>query len=147
ASLSLPHKARGFQSFLFVFIAGCRCSGSGQGCRMRLVRPVAVFCLLCASVCAQTAGTSSSSSSTGQSGQSGSSSSSQTTTDPNQQPTSPLQETPKEQLPQDTNKPKAASFDTTGGGSGQDQILGEVRLMTRYTELGGDTTRSFREQG
>lgn len=103
---------------------------------------MAILCLLCACIHAQTAGTSSSANSSDSSSQSQTSSA-----DPSQQPTSPLQEAPKEQLPQDVNKPKAASFDTAGGSVGQDQILGEIRLMTRYTELNGDTTRSFRDQG
>ena len=38
-----------------------------------------------------------------------------------------------------------SQFETTG--VGQDQSLGEIRLMGRYTEVNGDQTRSFRDPG
>ncbi len=48
--------------------------------------------------------------------------------------------------PAETNKPQASTFDTGSLGSGgKDQSLGEVKLMTRNTQLNGDRTRSFRE--
>lgn len=73
--------------------------------------------------------------------------SSTTSNDPNQTPTSPLEE-PVKPTEADENKTKASTFDITGaGGSSQDQQLGEIRLMTRYTQLGGDVTRSFRQEG
>ncbi|HYN16105.1 MAG TPA: hypothetical protein VES66_10010, partial [Terriglobales bacterium] len=59
-----------------------------------------------------------------------------------QQPQNPLQEAPK---PADQpQKPSAATFELGGAASaGKDQELGEVRLMTRYTQLNGDETKSF----
>jgi hypothetical protein len=67
--------------------------------------------------------------------------------DPNQQPTSPLQE-PVKPTDAELNKPKASNFDISGAGiNGQDQQLGEIRLMDRYTELNGKTDSSFRIPG
>jgi hypothetical protein len=63
-----------------------------------------------------------------------------------QQPTNPLQE-PVKPPETETSKPKAAEFNVSGVSGAEDQTLGEVKLMTRYTELGGDTTRSFRVPG
>ena len=63
-------------------------------------------------------------------------------------PTNPLQtaEPPK---PTDTNTTNAKS--TFSGGEstneGKDQILGELRLMQRYSQINGDQTRSFRVPG
>jgi len=46
------------------------------------------------------------------------------------------------------NKPKAAKFDIgSGGNTGEDQQLGEIRLMNRYTEVNGKTDSSFRVPG
>ena len=59
-----------------------------------------------------------------------------------QQQQNPLQEAPK---PADQpQKPSASTFELGGAASaGKDQELGEVRLMTRYTQLHGDQTKSF----
>jgi hypothetical protein len=68
-----------------------------------------------------------------------------------QQPVSPLQEQPTgiaaEQKAQVDNQRSGqlSQFETSG--SGQDQALGEIRLMGRYTEVNGDHTRSFRDPG
>jgi hypothetical protein len=62
-----------------------------------------------------------------------------------QPPTSPLQEPPKP-TEADVAKPQAQKFDP-GSASGEDKQIGELKLMTRSTELGGDTTRSFRVPG
>jgi hypothetical protein len=41
-----------------------------------------------------------------------------------------------------------SSFDVSGSTtSGQDTVLGEVRLMTRYTQIGGDASKSFHVAG
>ncbi|MBV9072734.1 MAG: hypothetical protein JOZ10_03800, partial [Acidobacteria bacterium] len=45
-------------------------------------------------------------------------------------------------------KPQAATFDIgSAGNGGQDQVVGEVRLMSGYSEIGGDPTRSFHTPG
>jgi len=68
-------------------------------------------------------------------------------TAPGQQPQNPLQE-PAKPSEAEANKPKAATFEVgQAATAGQDQDLGEIRLMTRYTEIGGDLTRSFRVKG
>ena len=70
---------------------------------------------------------------------------------PGSVPVSPLSTVPataQNAQQQDDSKSKT-TFDTaaaTGGGN-QDQTLGEVRLMTRYTEVGGDQARSFKVPG
>ncbi len=75
-----------------------------------------------------------------------SNSSSQTSAQ-DQKPASPLEE-PKKPTEAEQNKPKASTFDiNTAAGAPKDQDIGEIRLMTRYTELGGDTSRSFRIDG
>ena len=59
-----------------------------------------------------------------------------------QQPQNPLQEPPKQtdQPP----KPSASTFELGNApAAGKDQELGEVRLMTRYTQLNGDESKSF----
>jgi hypothetical protein len=67
--------------------------------------------------------------------------------DPNQPPQSPLQE-PTKPTEAQLNRPKAATFDVgDAAGTAQNQQLGEVRGMSRYTEVNGDRTRSFREPG
>jgi hypothetical protein len=69
-----------------------------------------------------------------------------------QQPTSPLQDQPTgiaaEQQAQQTQQKSGqlATFETPSGVQ-QDQELGEIRLMSRYTEIGGDPTRSFLDPG
>ncbi len=61
-------------------------------------------------------------------------------------PQNPLQEPPKQTEP--PQKPSAATFELGGAaGAGKDQELGEVRLMTRYTQLHGDVSKSFYVQG
>jgi hypothetical protein len=68
-------------------------------------------------------------------------------TDPNQQPTSPLQE-PVKPTEAELNKPKSSTFDIGSGSSSvEDQQLGEIRLMNRYTEVNGKTDSSFRVPG
>jgi hypothetical protein len=63
------------------------------------------------------------------------------------QPVSPLEE-PKKPSESDQAKPQASTFDLGGSANtGQDQQVGEIRLMDRYTQLNGDPTRSFRESG
>ncbi len=60
-----------------------------------------------------------------------------------QQPQNPLQTQPATQ-PEQPPKPSASTFELgNAAGAGQDQELGEVRLMTRYTQLNGDVTKSF----
>src|SRR5687768_13499786 len=67
-----------------------------------------------------------------------------TSTAPNQTPVSPLEE-PKKPSEAEQNAPQAAKFDIGDrGASNEDQQLGELRLTTRWTEVGGDHTRSFR---
>ena len=63
-------------------------------------------------------------------------------------PTNPLQtsEPPK---PTDTNTTNAKATFSGGESSttGKNQLLGEVRLMQRYSQINGDQTRSFRVPG
>lgn len=69
---------------------------------------------------------------------------SQNPSDPDQPPVNPLSE-PQKPTEAEQNKPKAANFDIGDrGSSSEDQQLGELRLTTRWTEVGGDPTRSFR---
>jgi len=44
-------------------------------------------------------------------------------------------------------KAQASTFDAGGEGAGQNQSLGEIRFMTRYTQINGDETRSFHVPG
>lgn len=78
-----------------------------------------------------------------------SSSSTSTGTDPqnpNQPQQNPIDE-PKKQA-DDKRAPAQSSFNMGDAASaGEDQLLGEVRLMTRNTEIGGDQTRSFMTDG
>lgn len=81
--------------------------------------------------------------------QSSSSSSTSTSTEqqPGQTPTSPLEE-PKKPTEAEENKPKQSTFDLGGADTAsQDQLIGEIKLMGRVTEINGDFTRSFREGG
>ena len=48
---------------------------------------------------------------------------------------------------QDQQKTGQLTQFETPAGTQQDQELGEIRLMSRYTEVGGDKTRSFRDPG
>jgi len=59
-----------------------------------------------------------------------------------QPPQNPLQ-TPPTTTPEQP-KPSAATFELgSAASSGKDQELGELRLMTRYTQIHGDETKSF----
>src|ERR1700758_4549798 len=63
-----------------------------------------------------------------------------------QQPQNPLQEPPKttDQAP----KASPATFELGGAANaGKDQELGELRLMTRDTQINGDQTKSFYVKG
>ena len=72
-----------------------------------------------------------------------SSSSSTTDSGQPQQPQNPLQTAPTTQTEQPP-KPPGATFELGSAASGgKDQELGEVRLMTRYTQIGGDESKSF----
>src|SRR5689334_10640925 len=68
---------------------------------------------------------------------------------PQQIPQSPLQDQPtgiaaEQKAQADAQRSgQLSQFETTG--VGQDQSLGEIRLMGRYTEVNGDQTRSFRD--
>lgn len=69
-----------------------------------------------------------------------------------QQPTSPLQDQPtgiaaEQQAQQQSQKSGQLTQFETPGGAQQDQSLGEIRLMTRYTQINGDPTRSFLDPG
>ncbi|MGZ4788666.1 MAG: hypothetical protein ACXVZX_09100 [Terriglobales bacterium] len=70
----------------------------------------------------------------------------------NQPPPSPLQDQPtgiaaEQKAQQDQQKTGQLSTFETPTTTQQDQALGEIRLMSRYTEVGGDRTRSFRDPG
>ena len=70
----------------------------------------------------------------------------------NQPPPSPLQDQPtgiaaEQKVQQDQQKTGQLSTFETPSATQQDQGLGEIRLMSRYTEVGGDQTRSFRDPG
>ena len=80
----------------------------------------------------------------------------QNPTQPGQAPPSPMSEQPNLQQQEqkkesDSQKSQAGNFDVTGATSGeQDQQLGEIRLMSRYTQVGGGPqgqTRSFHIPG
>jgi hypothetical protein len=75
---------------------------------------------------------------------------------PGQTPQSPLADQPTSQQQQqqaqtEAQKPKAATFDVSGATTGeQDQELGEIRMMTRYSQVGGGPqgrVRSFHNEG
>lgn len=66
---------------------------------------------------------------------------------PNQPLQNPLQE-PVKPVEAQPNQRKTSTFDVGDGvGQGESQSLGELRLMTRNTEVGGDRTRSFLDPG
>ena len=51
---------------------------------------------------------------------------------------------PSSQPEQQPPKPSPSTFELGNAVSaGKDQELGEVRMMTRYTQTGGDATKSF----
>jgi hypothetical protein len=104
---------------------------------MRLLRILFCSVLLASAALAQS------------SGQSNSQSTSTAPQDPNTPPQNPLEEPKKVDPEQEANKPKPSTFDLGRGDTskGQDQTLGEIRLMTRSTDIGGDTTRSFKSSG
>lgn len=99
---------------------------------MRVLKSVLTVMFLASLVTAQTPSTS------------GSATSTSGTQSPNQAPTNPLEEQ-KKPTEAELNSPQAAKFDIGDrGASNEDQQLGEIRLTTRWTEVGGDPTRSFR---
>jgi len=104
----------------------------GDRCRMRVLAVLGCSVLFGAMVAAQNPPSTAPPTSAGDTGQ-------QQT---QQQPDNPLQQTPK---PTDqVQKPSPATFELGGApGAGKDQELGEVRLMTRYTQINGDETKSF----
>jgi hypothetical protein len=62
-------------------------------------------------------------------------------------PQNPLEE-PKKPSDEELKKPTTSAFELgSAGNSTQDQTLGEIRLMTRYSEINGDQTRSFHVPG
>ncbi|MGE5726527.1 MAG: hypothetical protein ACM34G_15200, partial [Acidobacteriota bacterium] len=66
-----------------------------------------------------------------------------------QAPPNPLQE-PQKPAEGEAKRPAAggpASFDPGTGVTAEDQNIGEIRLMSRYTQLNGDVSRSFRVPG
>jgi hypothetical protein len=63
----------------------------------------------------------------------------------NQLPAGPLEE-PKKPAATEGARPAPAQFEVNAR-TGQDQQVGEIKLMTRYTELNGDSARSFRVPG
>ncbi len=96
---------------------------------MRIQATLLVFLLFAASLAAQTPPATTPTSS------------SQTT---GQTPANPLEE-PKKPTEAEQNKPQGSTFNVAEqGASGQDQQLGEIRLTTRWSEVGGDQSRSFR---
>jgi len=75
-----------------------------------------------------------------------------TQSQPQAQPVNPLQDTGQTQPAATQDKANTnTTFDpgTSGGNAmdSQDQQLGEIRLMTRYSQVGGDQTRSFKVPG
>lgn len=73
---------------------------------------------------------------------------------PGQPPQSPLQEPSKDQQQQqaaEAQRGKPSGFDVGAAGSGtEDQELGEMRMMTRYSQIGGQAqgrARSFHQEG
>lgn len=107
---------------------------------MRLFR--LVFCLLAMTALAAAQSTSSTSSTTDNG---------QNSAQPGQAPQSPLAEQPnlqqqEQQKEVNSQKSQTSTFDVSGATGDQDQELGEIRLMTRYTQIGGDPqgqARSF----
>jgi len=84
--------------------------------------------------------------------QSNSSSSQQSQNSSQAQQQSPLQDQPtgiaaEQQAQQNQQKSGQLTTFETPSGNQQDQELGEIKLMSRYTEIGGDPTRSFLDPG
>jgi hypothetical protein len=109
---------------------------------------IAIF-VLCVSLLSAVAAGQSSSSSSSSNAQSQAGSSSNTglqTGDINQATQNPLGNPT--QNPNVGQKPQPATFDVSNAATaGQDQMVGEVRLMSGYSEIGGDATRSFHTPG
>lgn len=116
---------------------------------MRIAIFVLCFSLLSAGAAAQSSSSSSSSNSSSSNTQSQAGSSSNTglqTGDINQATQNPLGNAT--QNPNVEQKPQPATFDVSNASTaGQDQMIGEVRLMSGYSEIGGDATRSFHTPG
>jgi len=107
---------------------------------MRLFRMLCCLLLLSVLAAAQSPSTPSSSPSSG--------------TQTGQAPQSPLQEPSKDQQQQpaaEAQRGKPSTFDVGAAGSGaEDQELGEMRMMTRYSQIGGEPqgrARSFHQEG
>ena len=110
---------------------------------MRLARFVVCLSLLSAAAVAQTP----TSSQSGTSGQSNPTDTTLQTGDVNQAVQNPLGSANQTQTPTE-KKSQAATFDAgSATTAGQDQVVGEVRMMTGYSEIAGDRTRSFHTPG
>ena len=106
---------------------------------------LSLFCLsLIVSAAAQTSSPASSQSQNGNSSNTG-----LQTGDINQATQNPLgSANPTTQNQTTEAKPKAVTFDVgSASTAGQDQVVGEVRLMSGYSEIGGDADRSFHTPG
>src|SRR3954469_5834031 len=103
-------------------------------CLMRLARFVVCLSLLSAAAVAQTP----TSSQSGTSGQSNPTDTTLQTGDVNQAVQNPLGSANQTQTPTE-KKSQAATFDAgSATTAGQDQVVGEVRMMTGYSEIAGD---------
>jgi len=110
---------------------------------MRIAKFVLCLSLLAAVAVGQT-----SSSSSNTSNQSANSSNAGLQTgDVNQAAQNPLGSANQTQTQNADKKPQSATFDVSNATAGEDQVVGEVRLMTGYSQLGGDPTRSFHTPG
>jgi hypothetical protein len=120
-------------------------------CPMRVERLVGVLVLLVAVATGSAFAQSSTTSGQTQS-QSSSQATNQSSSSSQNQPVSPLQDQPtgiaaEQQAQANSQKSGQLSQFETPNGSQQDQELGEIRLMTRYTQIGGDPSRSFLDPG
>ena len=73
----------------------------------------------------------------------------QSAAQPGQAPQSPMNEQPNLQQQEqkkesESQKTQAGSFDVSGASGEQNQELGEIRLMTRYTQVGGEPQGQMR---
>lgn len=124
-SMSLPPKTNPQSSLGLQWTLGHRCA-------MRVLAVLGCSAMLAAMMAAQNPPSTSPPTSAGDSGQQ------QTQA----QPDNPLQQSPKST--DQVQKPTPATFELGGApGANKDQELGEVRLMTRYTQINGDPTKSF----
>ena len=113
---------------------------------MRITAFVFSLSLVTAVAAGQTSSSSSSSSPSTQNQTGSSSNGGIQTGDINQATQNPLGNPT--QNPNVEKKPQAATFDVGNATTaGQDQMVGEVRLMTGYSEINGDQTRSFHTPG